>query len=157
MQQESLYQYELPIAQQTALLANQQRDVKKKVEPYKLEDFSFFKPAISGDKPSSHYGSAALCMVNNGTFPSWALFCFKELLAMADPAYVPGIPGFVSEDALLLHPVKTDLGYQGLLIARESAGDQTRNFSDGKGNIVPLRVPPIHTKVVAEEDVILYL
>lgn len=157
MRQEELYQYELPIAQQTSLVANQQRDVKRKREPYNLNDFSFFKPVVSGDNPSSHYGSAALSMVKSGTFPSWALFCFKELSSMADPTYIPGVAGFVSEDAVLLHPTKTESGYQGFLIARESAGNQLRDFDDGKGNIVSLRVPPVHTKVIAEEDVTLYL
>ena len=40
-EKERLYQYELPIAQQTALLANQNRDTKRKPEPYKFSDFSF--------------------------------------------------------------------------------------------------------------------
>jgi len=69
MERERLYQNELPIAQQTALIANQQRDSKKKVEPYKHSDFSFFKPVSSGDRPSSHYGSAALAMIKAKNFP----------------------------------------------------------------------------------------
>ena len=157
MERERLYQNELPIAQQTALIANQQRDTKKKVEPYKHSDFSFFKPVNSQDRPSSHYGSAALAMIKAKTFPAWALFCFKQLSDMADPSYTPGIAGFVSEDALLLHPTKTELGYTGLLIARESAGNQRRDFTDDRGNVISLLVPSIKTKVVAEEDVILYL
>ena len=157
MQKEDLYQLELPTAQQTALIANQQRDPKKKVEPYKFTDFSFFKPVNSNERPSSQYGSAALAMIKAGTFPSWALFCFKQLSEMADPSYVPGVAGFVSEDALLLHPTKTEFGYQGLLIARESAGNQKREFMDEKGNKISLSVPPVHTKTIAEEDVILSL
>lgn len=157
LEKERLYQNELPVAQQTALIANQQRDTKKKIEPYTLNDFSFFKPVMSGDKPSSHYGSAALAMVKAGVFPSWALFCFKQLADIADPSYTPSLAGFVAEDAILLHPTKTDHGYQGLLIARESAGNQVRNFDDGRGNIVSLRIPPVNTKIIAEEDVILYL
>ena len=157
MEKEGLYQTELPIAQQTALIANQQRDPKRKVEPFKVSDFSFFKPAVSGERPSSHYGSAALAMIKAGTFPSWALFCFKQLSDIADPSYMPGVAGFVSEDALLLHPTKTEHGYQGLLIARESAGNQRRDFVDENGNKVSLSVPAVGTKVVAEEDVTLYL
>ncbi len=157
MEKESLYQQELPTAQQTALIANQQRDPKKKVEPFKLADFSFFKPINSGERPSSQYGSAALAMIKTGTFPSWALFCFKQLSDMADPSYVPGVAGFVSEDAILLHPTKTEFGYKGLLIARESAGNQKRDFVDERGNKISLSIPPVHTKTVAEEDVTLYL
>ena len=157
MEKESLYQNELPVAQQTALIANQQRDPKRKVEPFKLADFSFFKPVDSGNNPSSHYGSAALIMIKEGRFPSWALFCFKQLSDMADPSYVPGVAGFVAEDALLLHPVKTEHGYKGLLIARESASNKKRVFLDKKGDKLSLLVPSIHTKMVAEEGVTLYL
>jgi len=157
MEKEGLYQYELPIAQQTALLANQQRDPKKKAEAYKLSDFSFFKPSDTGEMPSSRYGSAAMAMIKKKRFPSWALFCFKQLADMADPSYEPGIAGFVSEDAILLHPIRTEDGYKGLLIARESAGDQRRDFVDDKGNRFSLSVPPVRTKTVAEEDVTLYL
>ena len=156
MEKEGLYQAELPVAQQTALIANQQRDPKKKVEPFKASDFSFFKPAVSGERPSSHYGSAALAMIKAGTFPSWALFCFKQLSDMADPSYVPGVAGFVSEDAVLLHPTKVDGGYKGLLIARESAGNQRRDFVDDKGLTISLTVPPVRTKTIAEEDITLY-
>jgi len=154
-EREKLYQNELPIAQQTAMIANQNRDPKKKPEPYKHSDFSFFKHEVDGEKPSSHYGSAALAMVREERFPSWALFCFKQLSEIADSSYVPAVAGFVSEDALLLHPVKTDNGYQGLLIARESAGNQKRDFIDDKGRKISLLVPSIKTKVAAEEDVIL--
>lgn len=157
MEKEKLYQQELPVAQQTALLANQQRDSKKKSEPYKTSDFSFFKPVNSGDMPSSHYGSAAMAMIKAKTFPAWALFCFRQLADIADPSYIPGIAGFVSEDAILLHPMKTDLGYTGLLIARESAGDQRRVFTDDKGNTITLTVPHVSTKTIAEEGVTLYL
>lgn len=155
-EKERLYQYELPIAQQTALLANQNRDTKRKPEPYKFSDFSFFKHAEDGDKPSSYYGSAALAMIKEKRFPSWALFCFKELSEIADHSYVPAVTGFLCEDALLLHPVKTNNGYKGLLIAKESAGDQMRDFVDNKGKKVSLFVPLIKAKISAEEDVILY-
>lgn len=157
MEKDRLYQTELPVAQQSALIANQQRDPKKKAEPFKASDFSFFKPAVDGERPSSHYGSAALAMIKAGTFPSWALFCFKQLSEIADPSYTPGVAGFVSEDAILLHPIKTEHGYTGLLIARESAGNQRRDFMDENGNKVSLVVPAVTTKTVAEEGAILYL
>jgi len=76
---------------------------------------------------------------------------------MADPSYTPGIAGFVAEDAMLLHPTKTELGYTGLLIARESAGGQQRDFVDDKGNVISLSVPHVATKTIAEEGVTLYL
>lgn len=154
--QRELYEYELPIAQQSALLANQNRDSKRKAEPYKAEDFSMFKPLEAVNAPSSVYGSAAMTMVKAGTYPSWALFCFKELSAIADADYVPTLPALVSENAILLHPSKTAVGYRGMLIAREAASDQLTSFSFPDGSTVLLTVPPVMTKIIAEEGVTLY-
>lgn len=97
-----------------------------------------------------------MTMVKMKTFPSWALFCFKQLSEMADPFYSPEICALVAEDAILLHPEKTENGYLGLLIACESASNEQREFTDDKGNKISLAVPYVHTKVVAEEDITLY-
>lgn len=96
-------------------------------------------------------------MVKEDRFPSWALFCFKQLSEIADTSYVPSVTGFVSKDALLLHPVKEEDGYKGLLIAQESAGNQIRDFVDSKGNKFSLLIPCVKSKVIAEEDVTLHL
>ena len=154
--QRSLYEQELPIAQQSAILANQNRDPKKKSEPFKADDFSFFRPRSSTDQPSAKYGSAAMLMVKRGTFPSWALFCFKELSGIADPSYTPGVTALLGEDAMLLHPVKDGNSYRGMLIARESAGGRRVEFSHPNGETICLTVPPVKTKVVAEEGVTLH-
>ncbi len=154
--QRHLYEQELPIAQQSAIIANQNRDSKRKKEPFRADDFSFFKPKSLTDLPSAKYGSAAMLMVKEGTFPAWALFCFKELSSIADTGYTPGVAALVSENAILLHPVRNGDGYRGMLIARESAGNQQLEFSHPNGSTVWLTVPPVRTKVVAEEGVILY-
>lgn len=155
--QRSLYEQELPVAQQSSIIANQNRDSKKKSEPYKADDFSFFKPRSSTDLPSARYGSAAMLMIKEGSFPAWALFCFKQLSGIADPDYVPGVTALVAKDAILLHPVKADKGYKGMLIARESAGGRHVEFAHPNGETVWLTVPPVRTKVIAEEGVTLFL
>tara|TARA_B100001173_G_scaffold308276_1_gene318249 strand:- start:489 stop:1064 length:576 start_codon:yes stop_codon:yes gene_type:complete len=154
--QETLYQNELPIAQQSAIIANQNRDKKRKIEPYSAKDFCLYKPAERSDAPSSVYGSAAIAMVENGTFPSWALFCFKELLAIADESYKPFVTALVSPDAILLHPSKIEGGYRGMLIAREAASNQLVEFKHPDGSTVILTMPPVVTKVIAEEGVTLF-
>jgi len=139
----------------SSLYANSQRDPKKSQKAYTYMDFSFYKPMESIDIPQSHYGSAYAELVRSKRMPSWALFCFKSLMASVDDKYVPSEPGFVAEDAILLHPEKVQGGYKGLLIATESAGDQRRVFVNSNGEQIWLTVPFIQTKVVAEEGVIL--
>ena len=58
----------------------------------------------------------------------------------------------MSDDAVLIHPVRTETGYRGLLIARESASMAMRQMVDpSTGEVLSLRMPHIHTKIIAEE------
>jgi len=120
-----------------------------------MDDFAMYKPLSQDGTPAGHYGSAVLALIEAKRFPSWALFCYRELVASADHGYTPTVAALLSEDAILLHPVKTEGGYKGLLIAREAAGDQTVYFESTTGEIVALDVPTIETKVIAQEDVVL--
>jgi hypothetical protein len=94
--------------------------------------------------------------VKQGRFPTWALFCFKELSGQAKKGYTPSMAALVCEDAILLHPVSSPDGYKGLLIARESASLKTRTFTDDRGKTYSLNLPEIVTKVIAQEDVTLF-
>ena len=94
-------------------------------------------------------------LIKDKKLPPWALFCFKDLSSAENKAYVPKNCALIAEDAMLLHPMKTPLGWTGLLIAKESASNQVRDFVDSHGEIIRLTVPHIYTKVVAEEDVTL--
>ena len=154
--QKQLFDYERPIAQLTSLTANGMRDPKKQ-KPYRYEDFSFYMPREAQDLPDGAYGAAMLTLVKRGKLPPWALFCFKQLTATASDDYEPAICALQSEDAILLHPRRTEMGYEGLLIAQESASSQRRVFVDDNGLEVVLTVPHVHTKVIAEEDVTLLL
>lgn len=149
-----LHEAERPTAMLSCLYANSQRDPKK-TKPYSYTDFSFYKPIADGETPQSHYGAAYLELMRSKRLPAWALFCFKALSVSAATDYVPTEPGFVAEDAVLLHPEKLGDGYKGLLIALESASDQRRVFRNSKGDEILLTVPYVDTKVVAQENVIL--
>ena len=151
----TLYDYERPIAQQSAILANQQRDPKKQRKPYTMDDFALYRPVDADGTPDGAYGSAMVALVKAKKCPPWALFCYKELVAAADPDYVPTQPALVADGAVLLHPVSTKEGYRGLLIAMEQAGGERLEFTSLSGEVVMLNVPVIDTKVVAEEDVVL--
>ena len=93
-----------------------------------------------------------LALAKKGMLPSWTLFCFKEVTAHADPGYTPSTLALIADDVVLIHPVRTETGYKGLLIAQESAGLAVREMTNPEtGEVIKLRVPPVHTKVIAEE------
>lgn len=139
----------------TAMLANQNRDPKKQKKGYTYEDFSFYKPMDVGNTADYVYGSAIVEMAKKRTLPAWAMFCFKEVAATASPGYKPATCALVAEDAMLLHPNRVGDGWEGMLVACESASEQTRKFVDDHGAEYVLTVPHIHTKFIAEEDVVL--
>lgn len=155
MQHKALHDSERPVAMLSSLYANSKRDPKKSQKAYSYLDFSFYKPVNSEDVPQSHYGSAYSELLKSGKMPPWALFCFKSLMASVDESYVPAEPALIAEDALLLHPEKVQGGYKGLLVAKESAGDQRRAFVNSIGEVIHLTVPYVRTKVVADEGVTL--
>lgn len=152
---ERLHDSERPTAMVSSILANQNRDPKKSKKAPSWEDFSFYRPRNGTSSVSYVYGSAMLEMAKKRQLPSWALFCFKEVTATASAAYTPSLCAFVAEDAMLLHPVKVGNGWEGMLIALESASEQQRTFVDDEGTKLVLRVPHVHTKVICQEDVIL--
>lgn len=145
------------MAQQTALLANQQRDSKKQRKPFEMMDFCIYKTRDDMNLPAGHYGSAYMQLIERRLIPPWGLFVFKEMAQGANPNYISKEPAFFSEHAILLNPRKEAGGYKGMLIALEAAGDRVVTFTTGKGERIPLYVPSVPTKVVAEEDVILLL
>lgn len=153
--QERLHEEERPIAQLTSLYANSKRDPKKQ-RPYQLRDFTIYAPITGGDGADGAYGAAALALVAQRKMPTWALFCFQELRAAAEEGYVPDTCAFIAKDAILLHPTRTAEGWQGLLIAQESASEKYRTFTDDHDNTYHLQVPRVHTKVIAKEGVTLF-
>ena len=148
---------ERPSALLASIYVNSKRDPKKS-KALEYTDFCFYKPRNDGNSASVENGSAMLQLAKAGLLPSWALFCFKEVTSHADPAYKPSTLALVSDDAILIHPVKTELGYTGLLIAQESAGLAMREMVNPEtGSVVKLRIPRVHTKIIAEEGATLSL
>ena len=153
--QSALHDAERPVALNTTVLASQGRDPKKGKAPV-YTDFCFYKPASDGDRPEYIYGSAYVKLIREKRLPPWALFCYKDLSVSANAEYEPDFCALISEDAVLLHPEKVGRNsYEGLLLAQESASEQSRVFRDDKGNTVTLRVPFVGTKMIAQEGVVL--
>jgi hypothetical protein len=152
--QKYLYDIERPIALQTSIITNQNRDPKKG-KMSTPEEFSYYISRELRDLPSRSYGSAAMTLIKQRRMPPWALFCYKDLSAAADPSYVPPEPALIACDAMLLHPVRQGSGYMGMLIAMESASEQERVFKNSNDEEIRLIVPFVRTKFIAEEDVTL--
>lgn len=152
----SLHEEERPVALLASMQANQNRNTKKRREPYTIDQFCLYKPREQQQVPEYFYGSAAVAAIKRKLLPAWALFCYKQLAASASDQYVPTVSIMVAKDALILHPQKTEDGYKGMLIALESAGNQKREFKiEGQEETVWLTIPHIETKVVAAEDIAL--
>lgn len=150
-----LHAAERPVALNTQLLANLNRDPKKQKKPIPIEEFFLYQPREERDLPSGSAGAAAISLISSGMYPAWALFCYKELASGASES-APPLLAFMAEDAILLAPQRTPAGgYKGLLIALESAGDRWIRMESPCGKKVELFVPAVPTKVVAEDDVTL--
>jgi len=150
-----LHDSERPIALLTSTIANQNRDVKKRKMPFSYEDFSFYKPRNAENMPNYVYGSAMIALAASGRLPTWAMFCYKDLASTAKESYKPAIAAFIGEDAILLHPRKVAGGWEGMLIAMESASEKRRTLKNDYGVSITVTIPTINTKVVAIEDVTL--
>ena len=152
-----LHDQERPIALLTSLYANSKRNEKKSKSVDWL-DFCFYRPRNDGSSAKSENGAAMMILAKKKLLPSWGLFCFKEVTANADDAYRPKTVAYIADDAMLLNPIREENGYRGLLIAQESASESIRVMKNPEtGESVSLLIPHIHTKIMAEESVLLRL
>jgi hypothetical protein len=143
---------EKPIALQTSVIANSNRDTKRQRKPYSIDDFTIFKTAAELNLPSKMNAAAAHAAIKAGLMPTWALFIYPDLAAAYDENVVPDSVILVAEDAILINPRKQKDGFKGLLVARESSSMQSRLFKDENGQEHWLKMPHVKTKVIAEEN-----
>lgn len=155
MHRRELHEKEVGTALLASIHVNSNRDPKKTPKPYSLYDFCFYHEKSAEESASVRYGSAMLQLVRKGKFPSWALFCYSGLGKNADPSYKPDVLAYQCEDVILLAPIKTELGWTGFMVARESASESVRTLVNEHGDVVRLSIPYIETKIVAREDVTL--
>lgn len=148
-----LHAYERPIALLTNLTANLNID-KKKQKKLSIDQFYLYQPVEAKNLPEARYGAAVKELISRSLFPSWGLFCYKDLVYRAGDT-IPDLLCFTGESAILIAPQETPTGYKGLLIALEEAGGLDMEMVSPCGKKVVLTIPYIHTKVVAKEDVVL--
>lgn len=143
---------ERPVSLIASMLANQNRDPKRQKTPYKMDDFYLYQPVDDQNLPAGRYGSAAMSLLQEGLFPHWALFCYKELSQSAGGSPVPVLRAYLGEDFIVLAPRRNDGHVTGLLIAKETAHGRARRAVTPEGEEIFLDIPPIPTKFIAEED-----
>jgi hypothetical protein len=155
MMRMELHAYERPIALQTQLTANMNID-KKKHKKLSIEEFYVYQPIETKNLPEARYGAAVQALIQRGEFPAWGLFCYKDLVSRAK-GNPPDLLCFRSDEAILVAPVRVEIGYKGLLIALEEASGEAMVMTSPCGQQVTLSIPFIHTKIIAKEDVVLPL
>lgn len=140
---------------QTALHANLNRDPKKRKKPFTPEDYYLYQPRDEQSLPAGRAGAAAMELIKRRQFPSWALFCYKELSISAANEEPPSLLALFSQNAILLAPFKVAGGFKGMLIATEEASDRWVEFTMADGTTKELFVPVVPTKFIAEDNVTL--
>ena len=150
-----LHELERPTALLTSVFANTNRNPKSRKKPYDMTEFALYLSREDRNLPSGSYGAAALILANSGKFPTWALFCYKELVSGARQGYKPKIVAYMHEDAILLHPRHMQNGVMGFLIAKREASNRILTLKDEHGDEIRLQMPEINAEVVAEEDITL--
>lgn len=153
MRLKKLHDGERPTSMLASIMVNQGRDPRKS-KPVDMTSFYIYEPKDQQNLPSGRYGAAAVELIKRRKFPSWALFCFKELSQSAS-GEPPALLAYEGVDCLLLAPVATPGGFTGLFIAVESASGEVREMTSPDGQVIKVRVPIVETKIVAEEDVFL--
>lgn len=146
-----LHFHEAPIALQTLLLANINRDPKKQRQPYALDEFFFYQDLDDLNRPAGIYGAAALKLVDLKKFPSWALFAFK---ALRDGASGPPPPelAYISDDCIVLAPKLEEDKITGMIIGMESSSGQIKVLQSLSGKTFMVEIPEIKGKYYCEEN-----
>jgi hypothetical protein len=147
---------ERPISLLAAQQANLNRDEKKRRQPFDMDDFYLYQPNELRNAPAERYGAAAFWLVQNGMYPSWALFCFPELNKNRGKN-VPTLIAFLHPSAMLLAPTMREDGVVGLLIAEECVSNSEVTMRSPCGQEIQVKIPAVTDEVAAQEDIILQL
>jgi hypothetical protein len=152
MQLDELHLSERPVALLTATLSNINRDQKKQKKPIPLEAFYLYKRLDSDGMAEGRFGAAMAELIRLNQLPPWALFCYQGLMKTANST-PPSLLALMHENAIILAPRTAGEGMlEGLLIAKEEASEMrlVMTATDGSGEVL-IQMPPVNTKVVAEE------
>lgn len=131
-----------------ALTANMNRDVKKQRKPFTTEDFCFFVE-FSSNKPEEEAALAYMALVREKKLPPWALGVFSDFKHGAQTKRPIDELVMLGEDLILLAPVEIHEGFEGTLVAEQSASEQIRDV-EHMGLIFRVQVPPFEGMLFAQ-------
>jgi hypothetical protein len=147
---------EAPISLLSSLFANNNRDPKKKREPFKMSDFFLYQDREDMNIPSSVYGAAAMELIRIKKFPQWALFAYKDL-KMSASGPPPQLLAFIGENAMIIAPIVDGDQVKGMIIAQESSYGQVKELHSPCGQVIKVHMPMYSGKYAAEENAIMPL
>lgn len=91
-------------------------------------------------------------LLKDDVLPPWAIFCFPDFKHATESPARPDDVALIGDDFILLAPVAIDGGYEGLLIAEQSASSQRRTASF-EGRELEVLIPPFEGYVYAKAGV----
>jgi hypothetical protein len=112
-----------------------------------MEEFCWFLPPKDQDAaegPPAEAGAAMLALCEARQVPGFAMAFYDALATAGEGTPPPPLLALQADDALLLAPVEHQDGWQGLLLAEETAAGLERTFrlADDSQRLVTLLVPP---------------
>lgn len=150
--QSYLHQLEAPVSLLSALFANSNRDTKKQKTPHKMEDFFLYQPADETNTPTGIYGAAAMELIEQRLFPSWA-YCFYKDLKNCSTGNPPELLGLIHKKAIILGPEITRSSVKGMLIMEDVVSEQTIEMQSTLGGTIKVTMPKATIRYSAKEGV----
>lgn len=134
-----------------ALQANMNRDPKKQRKPFGAEDFCCFIDQAS-NKPEREAATAFMALVRDKVLPAWALGFFADF-KNGEPTKRPSDElAMVGNDVILLAPIEIHEGFEGTIIAEQTASDQVRHL-EHSGRTWVCKIPKFDGYLYAEAGV----
>lgn len=101
------------------------RDPKKNRKPFTTEDFCTFIDRAS-NRPEEEAALAFMALVREKELPVWALGFFSDFKHGAPTKRPTKELALIGKDIILLAPIEIHEGFEGTMIAEQSASEQTR-------------------------------
>jgi len=127
------------------------RDPKKQRKPYEMADFCLFVDH-NFNRPEERAALAYMALVHKKQLPPWALAFFSDFKHGARTKRPISELVLLGTDAILLAPVDIEDGFEGLLIAEQSASGQVRSMRY-QNMIFEVRIPEFDDYLKAENGI----
>lgn len=148
-----LHENEVPITFLAWQQAELNRDRKKNKRPHELADFFVYPDDRKTDSIDAVYGAAALALIEQRKFPSWALFVYHHLKKNAEKSTPPEVLCYQNDNCLVLAPQVIEGCLKGLLIAKYETSETVQVLlTNIPGEGIKIKVPKLDGEVAAIEN-----